>query len=77
VDWNPHEALTLFHNLEWLPSFDGPFDDYNLNLDAGLRATIVKRLFAEFKIELRYDSAPARGASKDDVRYLVGVGWSF
>src|SRR5262245_58828324 len=40
VDWMPHKALKLFHNLEWLPSFEGPVDDYNLNLDAGLRATI-------------------------------------
>lgn len=77
VDWKPHQVVTLFHNLEWLPALDGPFDDYNLNLDAGLRATIVRSLFAEFKIEFRRDSTPARGAEKDDVRYLVGVGWSF
>jgi putative salt-induced outer membrane protein YdiY len=77
VDYKPHPALILFHNLEWLPAFDGPFDDYNLNLDAGLRATIVKSFFAEFKIDFRYDSTPARGAEKEDVRYLVGIGWSF
>ena len=77
VDWMPHQALKLFHNLEWLPSFEGPFDDYNLNLDAGLRATIIQGFFAELKIEFRYDSTPARGAEKEDVRYLVGVGWSF
>jgi putative salt-induced outer membrane protein YdiY len=77
VDWMPHKALKLFHNLEWLPSFEGPFDDYNLNLDAGLRATIIQGFFAELKIEFRYDSTPARGAEKEDVRYLVGVGWSF
>ena len=77
VDWTPHKAVKLFHNLEWLPAFDGPFDDYNLNADAGLRATIIQGFFAELKIELRYDSTPARGAEKEDLRYLVGVGWSF
>jgi len=53
------------------------FGDYNLNADAGLRATIDEGLFAEAKIELRYDSTPAPGAKKQDVRYLFGVGWTF
>ena len=77
VDWTPHKAVKLFHNLEWLPSFDGPFEDYNLNADVGLRATLIQSFFAEIKIELRYDSTPARSAEKEDLRYLVGVGWSF
>jgi putative salt-induced outer membrane protein YdiY len=77
VDWKPHKAVSLFHNLEWLPSLDGPFDDYNLNTDVGLRATIIQGFFAEAKVELRYDSTPARGKEKDDVRYLFGIGWSF
>jgi hypothetical protein len=77
VDWKPHPVVLLFHNLEWLPAFDGPFDDYNLNLDAGIRTTIYQGLFAEFKLELRYDSTPARGAEKEDLRYLLGVGWTF
>ena len=41
------------------------------------RLRIGEGLFAEAKIELRYDSTPAPGAKKDDVRYLLGVGWSF
>ncbi len=53
------------------------FGDYNLNVDAGLRATIYEGLFAEAKIELRRDNMPAPGAKKDDVRYLFGVGWAF
>jgi putative salt-induced outer membrane protein YdiY len=77
VDWKPHKAVSLFHNLEWLPALDGPFDDYNLNADVGLRATILQGFFAEAKVELRYDSTPARGKEKDDVRYLFGIGWSF
>jgi putative salt-induced outer membrane protein YdiY len=77
VDWTPHNGVTIFHNLEWLPAFDGPFRDYNLNLDAGLRAAIYQGFFAEAKIEYRYDSIPARGAEQEDVRYLLGVGWSF
>ena len=77
VDYKPHKAVTLFHNLEYLPSFTDPLDDYNLNLDAGVRAAIVGSFFAEFKFELRYDSIPAPGSKKEDLRYVVGVGWLF
>ncbi len=77
VDWTPHKALKLFHNLEYLPNVTEPFVDYNLNLDAGLRATILANFFAEFKFEFKYDSTPAIGARKEDLRYLVGLGWSF
>jgi len=76
VDWTPIKPLKLFNNLEYLPNITD-FSDYNLNLDAGLRATIYEGFFAEAKIELRYDSTPAPGAKKEDVRYLLGVGWQF
>lgn len=77
VDWKPHKMLTLFHNLEWLPAFYAPFADYNLNTDAGLRAAIIGAFFADLKVELRYDSTPAEGKKNEDLRFLVGVGWSF
>jgi putative salt-induced outer membrane protein YdiY len=77
VDWTPVKPLKFFHNLEYLPNITDWFGDYNLNLDAGLRATVYEGFFAEAKIELRYDSTPAPGAKKEDVRYLFGVGWSF
>jgi putative salt-induced outer membrane protein YdiY len=77
VDWTPYKTIKLFHNLEWLPNVTDWFGDYNLNTDVGLRATVYEGFFAEAKIELRYDSIPAPGAQKEDVRYLLGVGWSF
>jgi hypothetical protein len=77
VDWTPYKTVKLFHNVEWLPNITDWFGDYNLNADVGVRATIYEGLFAEAKIELRYDSTPAPGAKKEDVRYPLGVGWSF
>jgi len=77
VDWTPIKPLKLFHNLEYLPNITDWFGDYNLNADAGLRATVYQGFFAEAKVELRYDSTPAPGAKKEDVRYLLGVGWQF
>jgi putative salt-induced outer membrane protein YdiY len=77
VDWTPYKGVLLFHNLEWLPAFDDPFGDYNLNGDLGLRTAIFQGFFAEAKIEARYDSEPAPGAEKEDLRYVLAVGWSF
>jgi putative salt-induced outer membrane protein YdiY len=77
VDWTPYKTVKLFNNVEWLPNITDWFGDYNLNADVGVRATIYEGLFAEAKIELRYDSTPAPGAKKEDVRYLFGVGWAF
>ncbi len=77
TDWTPHRSVRLFHSLEWLPAAEDPLADYNLNADAGVRTTIVRDLFAEIKVELRYDSIPAPGSEPEDLRYLLGVGWSF
>jgi putative salt-induced outer membrane protein YdiY len=77
VDWTPFEPIKLYHTLEYLPSFSDFTGDYLLNIDAGLRAAIWKALFADFKIEFRYDSTPAPGKKSTDTRYLVGVGWKF
>ena len=31
----------------------------------------------EVKAELRHDATPAPGADKNDVRYILGLGWKF
>lgn len=77
MDYRPHDLALLFHNLEWLPAFEDPLGDYNINTNAGVRATIVGSLFSEARVELRHDSTPAPGADKTDVRYILSLGWSF
>ena len=77
VDYKPHDAILLFHNLEWIPSFEDPVGDYNLNTDAGVRATIIGKLFSEAKVEVRQDSTPSPGNEETDVRYLLSLGWTF
>jgi hypothetical protein len=56
---------------------DDPGGDYLLTTGAGVRATITKAMFSEFRVEYRRDSTPAEDAHKSDVRYLLGVGWQF
>ena len=71
-----NEAFTLFHNLEWLPAFEDP-SDYVLTTDAGVRAKLTKTMFSEFKVEYQRDSEPAPDRRKNDLRYTLGIGWTF
>jgi putative salt-induced outer membrane protein YdiY len=71
-----NERLALVHNLEYLPSLEDG-SDFNVNADAGVRATLTKTMFTELRVEYRYDATPAPDADKNDVRYLLGVGWTF
>jgi hypothetical protein len=34
-------------------------------------------MFGEAKVEWKYDSTPAPGAEKNDLRWVLGVGWTF
>jgi len=70
------ERVQLFHNLELYPSLKS-INDYLIVTDAGLRAAITEKMFAEYKIEFRYDSTPAENTSRSDLRHIVGIGWKF
>src|SRR5205814_8576703 len=76
VDKALNDNVKVFHNLEWLPAIDNPAN-YNLNADVGIRANLTKTMFSELKVQYVRDSTPAPGAEKDDVRFLLGVGWTF
>jgi putative salt-induced outer membrane protein YdiY len=76
VDKKINDQVKLFHNLEYLPSLERA-DDFNINTDAGLRATLIGKLFGEAKVEWEYDATPAPGADKSDLRFVLGVGWNF
>ncbi|MBC8107500.1 MAG: DUF481 domain-containing protein [Anaerolineae bacterium] len=70
------DNVKFFHNLEWLPAFEDP-SDYILTTDVGLRVDITKSFFTEGRIEWKRDSEPAPGSLKNDLRYIIGVGWAF
>jgi len=71
-----NDSVNFFHNLEYYPSLEA-LEDYLIIADAGLRVTLTSKMFAEYKLELRYDAMPAEGASRTDLRHIVGVGWKF
>jgi hypothetical protein len=76
VDRKVRDGLVVFHNLAIFPSVETVSDYYFLT-DAGVRADLTDNFFTELKVELKYDATPAPGASRNDLRYILGVGWSF
>ena len=77
VDWVPFQPLTLYHKLEYMPSFEDLGGDYLLNMDTGARLAVWRGFFAELRYEFRYDSTPASGRHRTDQRYILGAGWAF
>ncbi|HWE04745.1 MAG TPA: DUF481 domain-containing protein [Tepidisphaeraceae bacterium] len=70
------KAVTLFHNVEYLPGLDS-VNDYYIDADAGIRADISPRMFTEFKVREQYDSEPAPTKGHNDTRFILGVGLKF
>jgi putative salt-induced outer membrane protein YdiY len=71
-----NDRVSGFHNLEYLPAFEDP-GDYNLNTDIGLKIKLTDNFLAQLKFEYKRDSTPAEDALKNDLLYLVGLGWTF
>ncbi len=71
-----NEAVTLFHDLEYLPAIKDP-GDYILTTDLGVRAMLTKSFFTEARVEYKRDSTPAPDTLKNDLKYVIGVGWTF
>jgi len=70
------ENLILFHNVEYLPAFEDP-SDFLLKTDIGLRTLFTAHFFGEFKFQWDHDSTPANGQSSNDLKYVVGLGYTF
>jgi putative salt-induced outer membrane protein YdiY len=64
------------HDLTYYPALD-KFSDYFLTSTAGIRMDLSSNFFATFKTIFNYDETPAIGAHKTDVKYFVGLGYSF
>ncbi len=65
-----------FHNTEYIPSFER-VDTFLINTDVGLRAALTSQLALEAKAQMAYNSQPAEGRDKRDLRYILGAGWTF
>ena len=70
------DKVTLLHDTEYYPGLDS-INNYLITSDLGIRTDLTAKFFAEFRMEWRYDSQPAPGKTYNDLRYIVGVGYTF
>jgi len=76
LDKTFNDHVKGFHNLEVIPSLED-IQAVLVDTDVGLRAAMTERMFLEAKAQLAYNSQPSEGREKKDLRYILGVGWTF
>jgi putative salt-induced outer membrane protein YdiY len=78
VDKSFNDMFSVFNDAEYIvPLKMSETDRYIINADLGLHATLTKSFFSEFKIVYHRNDHPPTGSLKDDLAYLLGVGWKF
>ncbi len=70
------DNITFRNNLAYYPAIK-KISDYYLTTTAELRADLANNFFANFKTIFNFDSTPAIGSHKTDVKYFFGLGYSF
>lgn len=69
-------ATLFFHQGKWIPSLENA-EDQLIKTSTGIRTQLNSHLFAEAKLLYDWDQTPADNAEKEDVSYILGVGWDF
>lgn len=71
-----YDNVALFHNFEILPEVD-EWEKFLAKGDIGLTTKIIMDFDLLAKIEWDYNSKPAADRKKDDLRYIVGLGYKW
>ena len=72
--FNP--GIECFHNAEILPEVD-EWEKYLVKADVGFSTKLIYDFDLLAKIEWDFDSMPAGGRKKSDLRYIVGFGYKW
>jgi len=70
------ENITFINDLTYYPALQ-KFSDYYLTTTGEIRANFTKTFFTNFKTILNYDATPAQGRHKTDIKYFLGLGYTF
>ena len=72
--WN--DGIEAFHNFEILPEVD-EWEKFLAKADVGFAIKLIYDFDLLAKIEWEFNSMPAGTRKKDDVRYIVGLGYKW
>ncbi|MBN1973463.1 MAG: DUF481 domain-containing protein [Sedimentisphaerales bacterium] len=68
--------VIFINDLTYYPSLE-KVSDYYMTTTAEIRANFTSSFFTNFKTIFNYDSTPAEGKHKTDVKYFLGLGYTF
>ncbi|MGA3067664.1 MAG: DUF481 domain-containing protein [Tepidisphaeraceae bacterium] len=68
--------LKVFHDVQFFPSIQN-VSNILLITDLGFHVALTKTMFSEIKAEWDYNSQPATGTSRNNITYILGLGWNF
>ena len=71
-----YENVEFFHNFEILPEVDD-WEKFLAKADVGFTTKLVMDFDLLVKFEWDYDSKPAPSRKKEDLRFLVGLGYKW
>ncbi|HTW94280.1 MAG TPA: DUF481 domain-containing protein [Tepidisphaeraceae bacterium] len=76
VDGKINPTLSAFNDFEYVAAYNDPAN-YVITADAGIQEDITSNFFSQFKVVYVRNDRPAAMRLKDDLTYLLGVGWKF
>jgi len=76
LDYALNAYVKGFHNFEIIPNVED-YEAFLIYTDVGIRADLTARIFLEAKAQMAYNSEPSDNREKKDLRYTLGIGWSF
>ena len=71
-----YKNVEFFHNLEILPEAD-EWEKFLANADVGLSTKLIMDFDLIAKIEWEHNSKPSGDRKKNDLRYIVGLGYKW
>jgi hypothetical protein len=74
--WNVTDWFSVYQLAEIYPSL-ADVSDTLFHVEAGVRQSLPKGMFVDFGIINDYDTEPADGKDKNDLRYIGQIGYEF
>jgi putative salt-induced outer membrane protein YdiY len=71
-----NDRVKLWQSLEFLPAVDD-FSSYVINAEIGIDTSLTKKLSLRTFVQDTYDSTPAGGLKKNDVKLVAAIAYKF
>lgn len=71
-----NENAKFYQNLSFAPRLDH-LDDYRIEFEMGLETKITETIAFKVSFEDRYESLPAVGKEKNDLKFITGLSYTF